>query len=299
MNIFGLAALLNRRAKPEFVIPKSHQVVMWFSGLRGAIAVTLAVQVPGQFHDEIVMTTLVIVLFTTFVLGGLSEDVIRALNIETGPDAAAAMPSPPRSTDSSSQEGDLRELHRNRMVSIARLMKRGHRPRSFGELVHKLDQLVLRPLLIDETVDTLYATGEPSAPGADDDEEETHADETGSINGRSQRTSAVTSTQLHDDHALDYGRDLHEGPSGAQIKVLATLPLRAERLHAEHHVSAGGQPRPLPRAASGDYVVQPAQRTGVAANGRSGSDLGRASTFHAAQAPRGAPGEAPHEEHGV
>lgn len=45
LNIFGLSAILNRRAAPEFVIPRGHQVVMWFSGLRGAIAVTLAVQV--------------------------------------------------------------------------------------------------------------------------------------------------------------------------------------------------------------------------------------------------------------
>lgn len=86
LNIFGLAKALNLRAQPEYHIPFSHQLVMWFSGLRGAIAVTLAVQVPGNHHDEIVMCTVVIVLFTTFVLGGLSEPLIRWAQIERGPE---------------------------------------------------------------------------------------------------------------------------------------------------------------------------------------------------------------------
>lgn len=90
LNIFGISRFLNHRAKPEYRIPLNHQLVMWFSGLRGAIAVTLAVQVPGSHHDEIVMCTVVIVLFTTFVLGGLSEPLIARARIERGPEVIAA-----------------------------------------------------------------------------------------------------------------------------------------------------------------------------------------------------------------
>ena len=53
-------------------ITKKMMVIMWFSGLRGAIAYALSLHL--EFDEEIrkvlVTTTLIVVLFTTIVLGG-------------------------------------------------------------------------------------------------------------------------------------------------------------------------------------------------------------------------------------
>ena len=44
-NIYPLTALINLRRSPEAKIDKRFQFVMWFSGLRGAIAFALALEV--------------------------------------------------------------------------------------------------------------------------------------------------------------------------------------------------------------------------------------------------------------
>ena len=56
-------------------------VIMWFSGLRGAIAYALSLHL--EFDDEIrkvlVTTTLIVVLFTTIVLGGGTMPLMKYL----------------------------------------------------------------------------------------------------------------------------------------------------------------------------------------------------------------------------
>ena len=55
---------------------------MWFSGLRGAIAYALSLHL--EFEKEtrrvLVTTTLIIVLFTIFVLGGSTMPLLKFLN---------------------------------------------------------------------------------------------------------------------------------------------------------------------------------------------------------------------------
>jgi len=60
--------------------------MIWFSGLRGAIAFALALMVPTAAHPEILTTTLIIVVFTVLVLGGLTVPVLKCLGIEMGKD---------------------------------------------------------------------------------------------------------------------------------------------------------------------------------------------------------------------
>ena len=52
---------------------------MWFSGLRGAIAYALSLHL--EFEKEtrqvIITTTLIIILFTTLVFGGLTMPIVR------------------------------------------------------------------------------------------------------------------------------------------------------------------------------------------------------------------------------
>ena len=62
-------------------ITKKMMVIMWFSGLRGAIAYALSLHL--EFDDEIrkvlVTTTLIVVLFTTIVLGGGTMPLMKYL----------------------------------------------------------------------------------------------------------------------------------------------------------------------------------------------------------------------------
>lgn len=80
LNI-GLLSLLANRFR-TYKITFQQQFIMWFSGLRGAIAFALALHLP--FDDEtkhvIVSTTLVIVLFTVVCLGGSTTYAIKLVN---------------------------------------------------------------------------------------------------------------------------------------------------------------------------------------------------------------------------
>lgn len=79
-NIFPLAWLVNRFR--EHKITKKMQVIMWFSGLRGAISYALSLHL--EFSSEetqrvMITTTLIIVLFTTLVFGGSTMPLLRYL----------------------------------------------------------------------------------------------------------------------------------------------------------------------------------------------------------------------------
>jgi len=83
MNIFPLSILCNKFRTHQ--ITKKMQVIMWFSGLRGAIAYALSLHL--EFDEEIrkvlVTTTLIVVLFTTIVLGGGTMPLMKYLERRT------------------------------------------------------------------------------------------------------------------------------------------------------------------------------------------------------------------------
>ncbi|RWS30428.1 sodium/hydrogen exchanger 8-like protein [Leptotrombidium deliense] len=76
-NIYPLSYLCNYFRQHK--ISKKMMFIMWFSGLRGAIAYALALHL--EFEDEkkrvVVTTTLIIVLFTLVVLGGFTMPVMK------------------------------------------------------------------------------------------------------------------------------------------------------------------------------------------------------------------------------
>lgn len=82
-NIFPLARLANKYRRVK--IPFKFQVIMWFSGLRGAIAFVLALDLPAQHFAEhyrvLVSTTLIIVLFTILILGGSTLPLLKMLRL--------------------------------------------------------------------------------------------------------------------------------------------------------------------------------------------------------------------------
>ncbi len=79
LNIVPCSFMSNlcRRKK----ISGQMQVVMWFAGLRGAIAFALSQSMPGDSKDVYASTTLMIVLFTTLVCGGLTAPLLVAMDV--------------------------------------------------------------------------------------------------------------------------------------------------------------------------------------------------------------------------
>ena len=57
------------------------QVVIWFAGLRGAIAFSLSQTMPLEHREVYTTTTLGVIIFYTVICGGLTEPLLRA----TGP----------------------------------------------------------------------------------------------------------------------------------------------------------------------------------------------------------------------
>nr|CAG4638354.1 EOG090X03SL [Cyclestheria hislopi] len=78
-NILPLSALVNRFR--EHKITKKMMFILWFSGLRGAIAYALSLHLEFEIETRrvLVTTTLIIVLFTILVLGGSTMPLLKCL----------------------------------------------------------------------------------------------------------------------------------------------------------------------------------------------------------------------------
>lgn len=63
----------------------SMKVMMWLSGLRGAIAFALAMNMP-ETNRALITTTLFIVVVTTLVFGGATAPLLHALGLVTSHD---------------------------------------------------------------------------------------------------------------------------------------------------------------------------------------------------------------------
>ncbi|XP_037085054.1 sodium/hydrogen exchanger 8-like [Pollicipes pollicipes] len=82
LNIFPLSALVNYFR--EHKITKKMQAIMWFSGLRGAIAYALCLHL--EFGTEkrhvLVTTTLIVVLSSILLLGGATQPLLKYLSAD-------------------------------------------------------------------------------------------------------------------------------------------------------------------------------------------------------------------------
>ena len=84
-NIFPMARLANSFRAHQ--IPIKHQVIMWFSGLRGAIAFALSISAEGhvgaKVNGDLFMTgTLLVVIFTIVVFGGGTLPLLRMTGLD-------------------------------------------------------------------------------------------------------------------------------------------------------------------------------------------------------------------------
>ncbi len=93
-SIFPISAVINcrRASKHERAIPWKSQVVLWFAGLRGAIAYGLAKRWDAEPDSptNTVTTVMAVVIFTTFVLGSTVASLIRCLGLDGAPDPEIA-----------------------------------------------------------------------------------------------------------------------------------------------------------------------------------------------------------------
>lgn len=80
MNIFPLSFILNFFR--EHKITRKNQFIMWFSGLRGAIAFALSLHLEllPEKRYVLVTATLIIVLFTMLILGGSTMPLLKLMN---------------------------------------------------------------------------------------------------------------------------------------------------------------------------------------------------------------------------
>lgn len=80
-HVYPLTYLLNLGPRKNNPITMNQQHMIWYSGLRGAVAFALAKGFPGEKQNEIIATTMVIILISIFVMGGGTVAMLNRLNI--------------------------------------------------------------------------------------------------------------------------------------------------------------------------------------------------------------------------
>lgn len=79
--MYPLTYLLNITSRKNNEITRNQQHMIWYSGLRGAVAFALAKSFPGEKQNEVIATTMVIVLLSIFVMGGGTVSMLSLLKI--------------------------------------------------------------------------------------------------------------------------------------------------------------------------------------------------------------------------
>lgn len=113
VHIYPLSYLLNRaRREVDMRIERKQQHMMWFSGLRGAVAFACATVFPNDKgnRDVFLITTMIIVLLTVFVMGTATVPVLKYLDIRVGVNEQSFKAPPPSDCTKSVLEFDRRHI---------------------------------------------------------------------------------------------------------------------------------------------------------------------------------------------
>ena len=85
LNIFPISCLANCcRRTGDNKISFKMQCVLWFAGLRGAIAFALSMNMPGPNSDSYATATLFVCMFTTIVCGGFTAEILTRFGMRRG-----------------------------------------------------------------------------------------------------------------------------------------------------------------------------------------------------------------------
>ena len=84
LSTFSLIPMLNMCRAKDRQIGMNEAFLMWWSGLRGAIAIGLVAAIPSPLRSQMMATTCLIVFFTVFVLGGGTAKVLEKTGIKMG-----------------------------------------------------------------------------------------------------------------------------------------------------------------------------------------------------------------------
>jgi sodium/hydrogen exchanger 3 len=115
LSVFSLAAALNtfyravghdKKGTAKYLdVPGSnhhdltldlpHQIMMWAAGLRGAIAIGLAMDLPTPHRYAMLTTTCMVVLTTTVLFGSTTPKLLQLLKIPTGVETKQLPKAPP------------------------------------------------------------------------------------------------------------------------------------------------------------------------------------------------------------
>ncbi|EQC32031.1 sodium/hydrogen exchanger 3 [Saprolegnia diclina VS20] len=91
LNTFPLLRWVNTYRVPSVQITRPMLLVIWFTGLRGAVSFALVTtwsytDANGTSHRKLMMTTtLFVVMSTTWLIGGMTGPLLRALNLSQRP----------------------------------------------------------------------------------------------------------------------------------------------------------------------------------------------------------------------
>jgi sodium/hydrogen exchanger 8 len=83
-NILPLCSLYNLCASEDKKVPFKHMLVMWWAGLRGAIAFALALHFPSQNIHVVISSCMWVILFTVFILGGTCVSFLELMDVKFG-----------------------------------------------------------------------------------------------------------------------------------------------------------------------------------------------------------------------
>ncbi len=166
-NTFPLTWLANRRRKVP--IPFKMQICIWFSGLRGAIAFALSLQVPTPNGSLIMTSTLVVVVITTFVFGGLTEPMLRLNGMKGyGAKDPNAPPKAPKTAEQRKRAAERTLQHMSALEKFWMSFDNMYMKYWFGGII-KPQFAIYRDVNAAEVDDRHEST---HAHGHDDDEEE-------------------------------------------------------------------------------------------------------------------------------
>ncbi|KAJ6235966.1 sodium/hydrogen exchanger 8 [Anaeramoeba flamelloides] len=81
IHIFPLSALINHFRKEERKLPKRKQFIIFYSGLRGAVAFCLSLYLQTPEGHVIMTSTLAIIFFTVFIFGGSTKFFLKKFKL--------------------------------------------------------------------------------------------------------------------------------------------------------------------------------------------------------------------------